>query len=116
MPRKISSEGLKRKAWETFSKWVRNRDKRCVTCGNTELLCGGHFWHGVLDFDEMNINAQCDSCNRYKSGNLAPYASYLIMKYGVDEFKKLDIRHSMAQKGEKRSDADYIAIIEKYKL
>lgn len=106
---------IKRKAWDIFSKFIRNRDKRCVCCGSTYQLQAGHFWHGVLDFDEININTQCKRCNHFLSGNLAVYSSYLIGKYGVEEFKALDIRHSMAQKGEIRSDQDYLNIIEKYK-
>ena len=106
---------LKRKAWEIFSKWIRNRDKRCVTCGSTNQLQAGHFWHGVLDFDEMNINAQCVKCNKYLSGNLAPYSVYLVNKHGIDKFKDLEKRHWTALRGEFRSDKDYLEIIEKYK-
>lgn len=106
---------LKEKAWRIFSKWVRNRDKRCITCGSTNQLQAGHFWHGVLDFDEMNINAQCVKCNKYLSGNLAPYSVYLINKHGIDKFKDLEKRHWLALRGEFRSDKDYLEIIEKYK-
>lgn len=107
---------LKRKAWDTFSKWVRERDKRCVTCGSYNQLQAGHFWHNVLDFDEMNINAQCKHCNHFWSGNLAPYSMYLLNKYGEKAVKDLEIRHYMALKGERRSIEDYEAIIEKYTL
>lgn len=107
---------LKRKAWNVFSKWVRERDKRCVTCGSRDQLQAGHFWHGVLDFDEKNINAQCKQCNYFMSGNLAPYSMYLINKYGPEECRKLEARHWIAMKGEFRSDKDYLDIIEKYTL
>lgn len=108
---------LKRKAWNTFSKWIRERDKMCITCGKRNtLLNAGHFWHGVLDFDEMNINAQCTSCNNFKSGNLAPYSVYLINKYGLEKFKDLEKRHYLALGGEYRTDKEYQDIIDKYKL
>lgn len=107
----------KRKAWDTFSKWIRNRDGQCITCGNRNtMLVAGHFWHGVLDFDEMNINAQCVSCNNFKSGNLAPYSVYLINKYGLEKFKDLEKRHWLAMKGEYRTDQDYKDLIKKYSL
>ena len=106
---------LKDKAWNTFSLFIRKRDKRCVTCGSTKSLQAGHYWHAVLDFDEMNINAQCAGCNHFKSGNLAVYASYLIVKYGSKKFKELEIRHYRAMKGEKRSEQDYEEIIRHYK-
>ncbi len=106
----------KDRAWDVFSKWIRERDKRCVTCGALEGLQAGHFWHNVLDFDEMNINAQCARCNHYLSGNLAVYASYLISKYGQKKFQDLEARHYLAMKAEKRSVEDYDVIIEKYKI
>lgn len=106
---------MKAKAWRTFSKWVRERDCRCVTCGSYEQLQAGHFWHACLDFDEMNINAQCLQCNHFKSGNLAEYSIYLLNKYGEKKFKDLEQRHYIALRGEYRSDADYQKIIDKYK-
>lgn len=105
---------LKRKAWDLFSKWIRQRDKRCVTCGSTNDLQAGHFWHGVLDLDEMNINAQCKKCNTHLSGNLGHYSMYLINKYGLDKFKDLEQRHWLAKRGEFRSDSQLIEIIEHY--
>ncbi len=107
---------LKRKAWDIFSKWIRNRDKRCVTCGSMNMLQAGHFWHGCLDFDEMNINAQCNKCNTYLSGNLAPYSVYLINKHGIEAFKDLEKRHYLALRGERYSDQELQEIIDKYKV
>jgi hypothetical protein len=111
---RASNDILHDKAWNVFSKWIRARDGRCVTCGERDGLQAGHFWHNCLDFDEININAQCARCNHYLSGNLAPYAAYLIHKYGAEEFEKLEIRHYLALKGEKRTDEQYLQIIEKY--
>jgi hypothetical protein len=108
---------LHRKAWDIFSKWIRERDKMCVTCGSRNtVLNAGHFWHGVLDFDEININAQCVHCNKWLSGNLAPYSVYLVKKYGLKVFNDLEKRHYLAMRGEYRTDQQYIDIIEKYKL
>ncbi len=107
---------MKDRAWNTFSLWIRNRDKRCVTCGSTEGLQAGHFWHNILDFDEENINAQCSRCNHYLSGNLAVYASYLLSKLGSKGFRALDLRHTRAMSGRKMDIEDYQAIIDKYKL
>lgn len=112
----LSKKTLHRKAWETFSRWIRNRDKMCICCGNRGNLDASHFWHGVLDFDEMNVNGTCQSCNRFKGGNLAPYSIYLINKHGVEAFKDLEKRHYLALRGEYRTEQDYLDIIEKYKL
>lgn len=112
-PRRID---LHRKAWDTFSRWIRARDKICITCGNREANQAGHFFHGVLDFDEININLQCKSCNHFKSGNLAIYATYLLNKYGLERFMDLERRHYLAMRGEYRTDKDYQDIIKKYQI
>lgn len=110
-PREI----LRDKAWATFSLWIRNRDKKCVTCGSEKNGQAGHRWHGKLDFDEININRQCSYCNKWRQGNLSKYDDYLISKYGIEEWNKLYDRKNKAT-AEYRTDADYQAIIEKYSL
>lgn len=116
---------LKDKAWNTFSIYIRLRDKKCVACGATFWdsekgewsivgLQAGHFHHNVLDFDEENVNAECSQCNHYKSGNLAPYSVYLLNKLGKKGFNDLAIRAKQALKGELLSIKDYQEIILKY--
>lgn len=105
---------LKDKAWVAFSKFIRQRDKKCVTCPTGKAENAGHFWHAVLDFDEMNINGQCVRCNKWLSGNLAVYATYLIEKHGIEKFEGLKIRHYQAMKGQKLSELDYKKIINHY--
>ena len=114
--KKRGKNTLKKKAWDTFSRWIRNRDGKCVTCNAKTTLQAGHFYHGVLDFDEININAQCARCNEWLHGNLAIYSNYLIAEHGIDEFRKLEDRHYKALAGEKRTDEEYLEIINKYKL
>ncbi len=105
---------LKDKAWSVFSKFIRERDKKCVTCKVNNAENAGHFWHAVLDFDEMNVNGQCVRCNKWLSGNLAVYSTYLIEKYGIKAFEDLKIRHYRAMKGEKLSELDYEKLINRY--
>ena len=115
--RKVRSprEILRDKAWATFSLWIRARDKKCVTCGSLNTLQAGHRWHGKLDFDEININAQCSGCNKWRQGNLSKYDDYLIGKYGMNGWNQLYIRKNMAV-AEYRTEADYEEIIKKYTL
>lgn len=115
MTKRSQKQILKDKAWKVFSKWIRNRDKKCVTCPNGLAENAGHFWHNVLDFDEENINGQCVRCNKWLSGNLAPYSVYLLRKLGKKKFDALDIRHTRAIGGEHRTEEDYQKIIDKYK-
>lgn len=118
--KRSEKEILKEKAWQTFSRWIRNRDPYCVT----HLILGkkvksenaGHFWHAVLDFDEENINGQCVNCNKWNSGRLAEYSTYLINKLGYKAFKALEARHFRAMAGEYRTDKQYQDIIDKYAL
>ena len=106
---------LHQKAWAVFSKWIRNRDKKCFTCnGNAENA--GHFWHGVLDFDEENIHGQCVRCNKWLHGNLAVYSTNLLALLGKKRFDALTIRHYRAMGGEKRTEQEYNDIIAKYTL
>lgn len=110
-PREI----LRDKAWDTFSLWIRNRDRKCVTCGSEKNGQAGHRWHGKLDFDEININRQCSFCNKWRQGNLSKYDDYLIAKYGIEGWNKLYQRKNQSG-AEYRMEADYQELIEKYTL
>jgi len=118
--RKIGKETLRKKAWKTFSKWIRNRDPYCVT----HLVMGkqvpsenaGHYWHGVLDLDEENINGQCINCNKWNSGRLAEYEVYLTRKLGQKKFRELEKRHWIAMKGEIYTDTQLHDFINKYTI
>lgn len=66
----------------------------------------GHFKHGVLDFDEMNIHCQCVKCNKWNSGELDIYAEHLIRDYGLDKFNDLCSRAKMAI-GEPRKEQEW---------
>lgn len=49
----------------------------------------GHFIHNTLDFDDMNIHAQCIRCNRHLHGNAAVYAIKLVEIHGLRKVKNL---------------------------
>ena len=118
MSKRTKKQILRDKAWKVWSIWIRKRDPWCVT----HLVIGkkvpsenaGHFWHNVLDFDEENINGQCINCNKWNSGRLAEYSTYLLNKLGKKKFDALDIRHTRAIGGEGHDEAFYQSIIEKY--
>lgn len=91
---------LKKKCWNAMSLYVRKRDNyTCFTCGATKgRMNAGHFIHGKLDYDEININCQCSHCNLYLSGNGAVYAIKLIKKYGQEVVDDLFERAKKPQK------------------
>jgi len=77
---------LKRKLWEMFSKYIRQRDKGiCFTCDRKCEGSGYHAGHFVpksvggmtLYFHEKNVHGQCYNCNINLSGNQYIYAKRL---------------------------------------
>lgn len=77
-------KALKRKAWDTFSKYIRQKHAnhqgrvRCVSCKKTfhwsEMDCGhflrnsergGSLGGNELWYDERNFAPQCRKCNRF---------------------------------------------------
>lgn len=117
--RKVRSqrEILRDKAWATFSLWIRNRDKKCVTCGSENNGQAGHRWHGKLDFDEININRQCSACNKWKQGNLSKYDDYLIGKYGHEVWQALyERKNKEGNLADYKTEQDYQTLIDKYTL
>ena len=121
---KTDRQKLHDKLWKLFSIYIRNRDKRkCITCGrqfwdeekgewSLNGLEAGHYKHGVLDFDEMNINCQCTKCNHFLSGNLSEYSLYLLQKYGKKKFEDL---HNRAKQPKPLSLEEYQQKIDYYK-
>lgn len=114
-----STRSLLKKAQILVNRFVRIRDKDepCISCRsfNRKSWEAGHFWtqgeHGSLRFDLSNLNKQCDSCNRFKSGNLNEYRLHLIKKVGREEVDRLD---SQAHNIKKWTKEELYQIIESY--
>ena len=100
------------KAEVVFHAWIRERDrmKGCITCGGPGTDAG-HWKHGKLDFDELNLNLQCRGCNFFRSGNLGIYTIRLVEKYGLEKVKDLERRAEVIKK---YSVEELKEIIEKY--
>jgi 5-methylcytosine-specific restriction endonuclease McrA len=118
--KKQSITQLKKKADAVFSLYVRHRDKgQCITCGVIKApkdMQAGHFVsrrHLATRYDEWNVNCQCVACNVFMSGNMVKYAKALMDKYGDNVVRELDERTSKTAQLKK---ADYLAIIEAYKI
>ena len=109
----IKLNKLKKKAEAVFHKFIVLRDKnKCFTCGNNGNQAG-HFRHGKLDFDEINLNCQCVACNHFKSGELGIYAIMLDKVYGAGTAVALVSR--AWQTSNKYSRDELNEIITKYK-
>src|SRR3990167_8992174 len=79
---------LKEEAWKLMSLYVRARDKECFTCGG-QVQHAGHWRHGVCDYGEWNIHAQCLKCNYFLSGDGVKYTMKMIELYGLEKKREL---------------------------
>lgn len=109
--KKSSNRGIyaaKLRAWTAFSKFIRQRDKLCITSGHPTTEAG-HFLHNTdkpnktlggneLWYDERNVAGQCSYCNRWKDGNLVIYGIYLEEKYGFGIVQELRAKFVTARK------------------
>ena len=97
--RKTSIAALRRKLWELFAAYVKQRDGAvCFSCGDAITSPGN--WHAghmfpqngpqLVRWHPKNVHSQCGfKCNLTKRGNVAAYALRFIDVYGIDEFRRL---------------------------
>ena len=116
-----------RKADTAFSAYVRARDEidgglfRCPTCGRTlpiEQADAGHYISRrfmAVRFDEVNVNAQCRSCNRFKEGAHFLYRAWLVEKHGAGEVELLE-RLAQSTGGYSAFDLSLLAVQFKERL
>ncbi len=107
-----------------FSKYIRLRDStdgyfRCITCGKyCDTKYGGDAGHFITrdakstKFDEINCNAQCIQCNRFKSGKQYEHGLAIDKKYGEGTAEKLLIKSKQLTK---RDRFDYEYLIKEYR-
>lgn len=126
MAKKISNPA-KKKAWDSFSRWVRVRDciatsgvpfcGVCITCDkkcHISYLDAGHCFAGRSNaglFHEELVNAQCRQCNQIFNGRLKKYRKIMEAKYGKAKVDKWEIE---GKKVKHNRDMDFDAIREHY--
>lgn len=77
---------LRKKARTVFAAWIRNRDRKCITCERGGADNAGHYIHrNCFDFHEQLNHGQCVYCNLRLHGNMAVYALKMIDLYGRDQ-------------------------------
>ena len=113
----------KSRAWKAFSAYIRKRDPYCIT-SEGKTTEAGHFLHTTdkdtnpnlsgneLWYNEKNVNGQCGSCNRFKSGNLAEYAVKLEEKWGAGTIAEL---YKLRRTPRKFTLEEILAVEELYK-
>lgn len=109
---KPSRAALTDKADRAFSLFIRTRDSqpyqghafRCISCNRIlpiEQADCGHYVnraHMSLRFSELNCNAQCRHCNRFREGNLQDYRKGLIEKIGEQKVLLLEATKHVTNK------------------
>ena len=103
----------KAKTWLVFSRYIRLRDclkttgspeyGECISCGNTKSYHDLDAGHLVVKrannyFSERGVNAQCQSCNRFKGGNQLGYRRGLLLLYGEEVVSELETENQPIKK------------------
>ena len=97
---------LKRKATSTtkadalFSKWIRERDGKCIRCGKTEYLQNSHFWprgRSGTRYDPLNCDTLCYGChygnnNGWERMKQGEYRTFKLNQLGAEAYAKLEER------------------------
>lgn len=94
-----------------FSEYVRVRDAKpfsglvhCFICGVAIPWRQCHAMHYMdrdqmaTRYDDINVNAGCQSCNVMDDDHRAKYRITLIAKYGIGEVQRLELRSRGLQK------------------
>jgi ubiquitin len=95
---------LKAKLKTVFNKYIRlrDKDKRCISCGGP-VQQAGHYYstsqcpQPSMVFNEQNVHGQCISCNMFKEGNRQGYLKGLNRRYGPDYVMSLEVKRSIKQ-------------------
>lgn len=109
-----------KKADAVFSKWIRERDKKCQRCGTTNRLTCSHFWsrkYSSVRFDPENCIALCMPCHLYhwEKEKQGAYRDYMIDWLGKSEYYLLDAKaHSVVKRSEAIRELMYR--MDKYEL
>ena len=94
---KTKSDWLK-DAQKEFNTFIRNRDRDlpCISCGRYHAgkIDAGHYRtvgsSPHLRFDERNCHAQCQPCNRHKSGDIINFRRNLCQRLGQDLVEEIE--------------------------
>lgn len=107
--------------WNVFSKFIRRRDKVCISCGRPktfEELQAGHYapvggTSVELWFSETNVNGECEHCNAFDAFHLVPMRKNMIAKYGLQIVENID-RIKKRKLSVKWEESQYIRRIKIY--
>ena len=101
----MNTASLRKKLVRVFNEFIRlrDRDRRCISCGTGSVDHAGHYYsvsqcpQPSMRFNEKNVNGQCISCNTFKEGNRQGYAKGIVGRYGKGIVDEPDVIRSLPQ-------------------
>ena len=128
--RQKSQPDLIKLAVKWFNKYIRLRDcddygaANCISCG--KLMKYGQNYHAGhyiaagycsgLQFNPLNVNAQCLECNTYRHGNGLEYRQGLIRRIGEAKVREIEeLKDRFKRIGYKHNRLNLLEVIEFYK-
>uniref|UniRef100_A0A6H1ZPX5 Putative lambda recombination protein n=1 Tax=viral metagenome TaxID=1070528 RepID=A0A6H1ZPX5_9ZZZZ len=76
----------------TCGKLIRRLDRNCHA---GHFVTKGHGGSSGVYWDERNIHAQCNNCNRWQEGNQVEYYPFMLEKYGQAVIDELRLKHRL---------------------
>lgn len=109
MAKKLKLSTVKKKAWTTFSRYIRTKYSNdgmceCFTCGCVKPIKEMQAGHGVSGrtngvlFLEEVVRPQCMACNVFKGGMYEVFIPKLIDLYGRDGYQEFVVLKNTAVK------------------
>lgn len=92
MDKKLDRKKLIRELDKYFSLIVREKNKKCFTCGSMQNLTCGHLItrsNYITRWDFDNAETQCVSCNLTHEYRPEIFTNAYIEKYGLEKYQKL---------------------------
>jgi len=84
-----------------FSRFIRQRDERCVTCGSRDNLQCGHLFSRQsysTRWDPDNAFAQCSSCNLKHEYDSYPLTNWFLGMFGKTAYDRLHAKYKSLRK------------------
>ena len=104
MAKKTARQRVVKRLDDVTSKYIRERDAKCVQCQTTENLTNGHVfsrrsystrWDITKD---GNCHTQCWGCNFKHSKDNYDYFKWYVDKFSKDTFENLRFRYKETKK------------------
>ena len=96
MKRKLKRKGIIKRLDDIHSKYIKARDKKCVTCGSTNYLQNSHRIsrrHYSTRWCDINCNTQCAKCHlAWHGGFVSDLNNYIETKHGKGTLEELERR------------------------